>query len=187
MKTKLRFISVVLMLAGFSVLHAQGFQPPSAGKAVVYFVRVSSYGYAVAFDFFNNDKYIGAFKGVNYMRYECDPGQQLLWASSENKDFVSGELKEGGSYIVIVDIIMGAMKAHVGLTPISASDKDFERCKKLIDKEQPVEIDAEKVAEKDKKLEKFKTKELNHYNEVKATKNFKTITAEMAIPTDLMK
>lgn len=62
---------------------------------------------SVSFEFFHHARYIGVFKGENYMRYECDPGEQLLWASSENKEFVTSELMPGGTYIVVVDVIMG--------------------------------------------------------------------------------
>ena len=83
MKTKLLFI-IALCVISVS-LSAQGFQPPAEGKAAVYIVRVSAYGGAVSFEYFHGDKYIGIFKGVNYLRYECDPGANLFWASSARK------------------------------------------------------------------------------------------------------
>src|SRR4030042_2771508 len=152
MKTKIFWIFLIALMTGFSSLFAQGFQPPSPGKAVVYFVRVTSYGYAVSFEYFHNDKYIGVFKGKNYMRYECDPGEQLIWASSENKEFVTCDLKAGGTYILQVDVIMGAMKARVGFTTFDVSDNErFDRAKALIMKEAPVVTPQDKIDATNKK------------------------------------
>ncbi len=188
MKTK--FFVCVLLTAFISASNivAQGFQPPAPGKAVVYFTRVTGMGFAISFEFFHQDKYIGAFKGQNYMRYELDPGQQLLWASSENKEFVACDLKEGGTYIILVDVIMGAMKARVGFNPIASSDDRFQRAKELINSKPPVETPQDKIEAMNKKLAKFIPEQLGKYeNEWKGTKNFKSITPDMAIPEEAMK
>jgi hypothetical protein len=187
MKTKsLLFILRVEGLFASSSLFAQGFQPPAEGKAVIYFVRVSGWGGAVSFEYFHGDKYIGVFKGKNYMRYECDPGEQLLWASSENKEFLTADLKAGGTYIVIVDVIMGGWKAHVGLKPITVNDRElFERAKKLVMKKKPVVTSEEKIKKLNKKLEDFIPEMLSRYeNEWKDKRNFRHISPDMAIPED---
>ena len=130
MKTKITVAFFLLSFACCSSLFAQGFQPPSEGKAVVYFTRVSSFGALVSFEYFHQDKYIGVFKGKNYLRYECNPGENLLWASSENKEFLTADLKAGGTYIVMVNIAMGVGKARVDLEPVTPTNKDeFERAK----------------------------------------------------------
>jgi hypothetical protein len=188
MKTKLLIISVLIAATGFSSLFSQGFQPPAPGKAVVYIARVTDYGFAISFEYFHQDKYIGAFKGKKYMRYECDPGEQLIWASSENKEFVTCDLKEGGSYIIIVNVIMGAMKARVGFTPITASDDQFQRAKELINSEPPYVTPQEKIDAMNTKLDKFIDEQLKRYNEEwKGVKNFKHISPDMAIPLESMK
>jgi hypothetical protein len=188
MKTKSVLIALMFAMAGLSSSFAQGFQPPAPGKAVVYFTRVTGMGFAVSFEYFHQDKYIGFFKGQNYLRYELDPGEQLLWASSENKEFITCDLKEGGSYIVLVDVIMGAMKARVGFNPIASSDERFQRAKELINSKPPVEIPQEKIDAMNKKLADFIPEQLAKYeNEWKGTKNFKHISADMAIPEEAMK
>ncbi|MBC8320716.1 MAG: hypothetical protein H8E34_08340 [Bacteroidetes bacterium] len=188
MKTKLLVIITIIMLSSIFSLFAQGFQPPTEGKAVVYFVRVTHYGLAISFEYFHQDKYIGVFKGQNYFRYECDPGEQLFWASTENKEFVTADLKAGGTYIVIVDVIMGAWKARVGLTPISVNDqKLFERAEKLINKKKPIVTSEAKIENMNKKLNDFITEKLEKYNnDWKNDKNFKHISADMAIPPDAL-
>ncbi len=178
-----------MALTGISSLFAQGFQPPAEGKAVVYFTRVTGLGFAVTFQYFHNDKYIGEFKGSNYMRYECDPGEQLFWASSENKEFVTANLKAGDTYIVIVDVRMGFNKAQVGMTPISTKDGElFERAKKLIMEKAPIITPNERIEKLNTKLKKFIEEKLKKYHdEWKHEKNFKHISPEMAIPQESMK
>ncbi len=179
-------MTILLALTGVYTVSAQGFQPPAEGKAVVYFARVTVYGKPTAFEFFHQDKYIGAFKGSQYMRYECDPGEQLFWASSENKEFITADVEAGKTYIVMVDVIMGVMKAHVGLTPISTNNsEEFERAKSLINKKPPTITSEEKIAKMNKKLAKFITEKLEMYESTwKNEKNFKHLSADMAIPDD---
>lgn len=176
------------MMAGTSQLFAQGFTAPADGKAAVYFVRVSGWGGNYSFEYFHQDKYIGVFKKKNYMRYECEPGEQLLWASSENKEFITADLKAGESYIVIVDIIMGGWKPRVGFTPITAEDGEiFDRAAALINKKKPIVTSEEKIKKMNTKLKKFISEKLNTYEEKwKNEKNFKHISADMAIPKDAM-
>jgi hypothetical protein len=188
MKIKLFYFLAFTLLVKCIIVSAQGFKPPAEGKAVVYFTRVTDYGLAISFEFFHNDKYIGIFKGKNYMRYELDPGEQLLWASSENKEFVTADLKAGGTYIIIVDVIMGAWKARVGFTPITADDERFERAKKLIISRPPVVTPPAKIDAMNTKLADFIAEQLKKYNEEwKLTHNFKHISPDMAIPEEAMK
>jgi len=189
---EMRYIKLIFVLFFVSsttaTLLSQGFKEPSAGKAVVYFVKVTNYGGSTSFEYFHNDKYIGIFKKKNYLRYECDPGEQLFWASSENKEFLAANLKEGGTYIVITDVIMGFWKAHVGLTPIDENDKEtFDRAKDLINSKPPIVMDESKIEKMNTKLKKFIKKELEFYEEESKFKhNFKHISADMAIPVEML-
>lgn len=188
MKLKNLVILFCLFMAATLSMKAQGFQPPAPGKAVVYFARVSSYGGGTSFEYFHNDKYIGVFKGKNYMRYELDPGEQLLWISSENKEFITCDLKEGGSYIIIIDIIMGFWKAHVGASPITVEDTEkFERAKELILDKKPIVTPQKKIDQLNDKLSDFIPEMLERYeNEWKAERNFKHVSPDMAIPEEAM-
>ena len=176
------------MITGSSSIFSQGFQPPSPGKAVVYFARVTKYGGAVSFEFFHQDKYIGIFKGKNYLRYECDPGQQLLWASSENKEFITCDLKAGGSYVVIVDMVMGFAKGRVGFNPITADDERFIRAKELIDEQPPVVTPQKKIEEMNTKLAKFIPEQLQKYNDIwKNEKKFQAYLTRYGYSSEKMK
>ena len=179
----------IFLLASSTAIFAKGFQPPSEGKTVVYFARVTKWGGPVGFDFFHQDKYIGTFKNKNYMRYECDPGKQLFWASSENKEFITSDLVAGKSYIVIVNVIMGAWKGRVGLEPISVKDVEkFDRAKELIMERDPVVTSTEEINDTNKEMADFIKEKLDQYNEEwKKEKDFNHISPEMALPPEAMK
>jgi hypothetical protein len=188
MKRKILLVFFILVLPGFSRLFAQGFQPPAEGKAAVYFIRVSNMSFGVTFEYFQQDKFVGEFKGKGYMRYECDPGEHLFWASAENTDYMTSDIKAGGTYIVIVDVFFGG---HLGFHPITEKDKElFAQAKALINGNPPI-ITTEKVfLKKKEKHTKSIPEKLKLYNEkykIDPEKNFKHITADMAILPDAMK
>ncbi len=129
------FIAVIFAcINGFS----QGFTPPSEGKAVVYITRVAKLGAAVNFRYFHNDQFISRFNAGKYIRYECEPGEHLFWAKSENRDFVTAELEAGKIYVIDAKVQMGGMKARVKLVPIDFSDpKYLAKIEKLVNKKPP--------------------------------------------------
>jgi hypothetical protein len=110
----------------------------------------------------------------------------LFWASSENKSFLTANLEAGGTYVVVVDVLMGIGIARVGLTPINSQDKLLERCKKLINKKEPVYTSPEEIESRNTQLADFIERKLKQYHEDwKHTKNFKHLSADMSIPQDL--
>ena len=169
---------------GIYTISAQGFQPPSKGKAAIYFVRVTKYGKPTSFEFFHQDKYIGAFKGDQYMRYECDPGTHLFWASSENKEFITADIEAGKSYIIKVNVIMGAMKARVGLVPLDFSDNEiWDKVTKLVNSNAPIITPEAKIVKMNKKLSKFISEKIEMYESTwKEEKDFKHVN--VAIPEE---
>ena len=185
MKTKILCIILIATLSGFSSIFAQGFQPPAEGKAVIYFVHVKK---TQNIEYFHQDKYIGVFKGKNYMRIECDPGEHLFWASEENKEFVTTNLLEGGTYIVIGENKIGMWSARVKLTPITEDDKLFKKARALINEKEPVVTPESKIELRNRELVEFIANILDKYeNEWKDKEDFPHISADMAIPPDEMK
>jgi len=169
---------------------SQGFTPPAEGKAAIYFVRVSDYGALVSFEYFHNKEFIGIFKGKNYMRFEYPAGEHLFWASSEDKEFVKCDLKAGESYMVLVNIEMGAWKARVGLEPLDPKNDAFERAKNVVKKQKPVVTPESKIKETQKKLDDrdFTEDIMKRYEtEWKNAANTKTMSADMFIPKELLK
>ena len=187
MKTAFFLFLSIFFLTDFSSLSAQGFEPPSEGNAVVYFVRINSIGSMVNFKYFDKEKFIGKFKGKNHMRYECSPGEHLFWASSERKYFITTDLKEGGTYIVVVEAKMGAMSAAVKLYT-SEDNKRLKKAVSIITKKAPVVTDKSIIDYENAEMKDYIAEKLSLYeNEWKATKNYPHISPEMAIPEAMMK
>ncbi len=127
---------ILSLILSFTVLsgYTQTIEPAPADKAVVYFVRSSSLGFAINFTYFDGTAVIGQFNGTKYLRYECEPGEHLFWARSENKDFVKANLEAGKIYVIDVIPLMGAIKAAVELVPINSADYNLKRTQKLLAK-----------------------------------------------------
>ena len=178
-------LGILLSVPAFS----QGFTPPAEGNAAVYFVRVSNYGGSTSFEFFHGDQFIGIFKKKNYMRYECPAGPALLWASSENKEFLDCDLKAGETYLVLINIYPGGFKARVGLAPVTAEHEDFERMKALVLDKKPVVTDEEVIQSTQKKLEErgFIEEILQRYEtDWKNKPATEVISQDMFIPRELL-
>ncbi len=93
--------------------------PAPVDKAVIYFARTTSTGSLINFMYFNGDKLIGKCNGRNYVRYEVEPGEHLLWARSENRDFVKAQVEAGRVYFIEVIPVPGMVKAGVALYPVN--------------------------------------------------------------------
>ncbi|OFX24309.1 MAG: hypothetical protein A2041_14080, partial [Bacteroidetes bacterium GWA2_31_9b] len=161
-------------------------KPPAEGKAVVYFTRITKYGFAMSLDYFNNDKFIGAFKGQNYMRFECEPGEQIFWLYYPKKiDLIKANLKPGDSYVVIVDVRPDKSQ----LTPISIEkEMEFNRAKDLINKSKPVIFKESDIEKMNVKLSKRISETMNIYEtQLKNESAILEIKPEMAIPEESKK
>lgn len=106
----------------------------SSEKAIVYFTRASGLGALINFTYFDGEKVIGRFNGPKYIRYECDPGEHLFWARSENKSFVEADLEGGKIYVIDVIPRMGGLKASVLLKPVDKNTYKLKRIQKLLSK-----------------------------------------------------
>lgn len=169
---------------------AQKFIPPADGNAVVYIVRTTSFGSALTFRIFHNEDFVGVFQGKGYLRYEIPAGKQLLWTSSQNRQFIDCDLKSGGTYIISSMHSPGFGKNHVKLSPVSITDSNFEKCKAVVLNNKPIITSEAKKAALEKS---FKEKDFigttlkKYYDEHKYEKQTKKITIDMAIPSDVLK
>lgn len=131
---KKQSVLIFLLLNSISGI-SQTIEPAPLDKAVVYFARPSSLGFAINFSYFDSTKLIGKFNGPKYIRYECEPGLHLFWARSENRDFVEAEVEGGKIYFIEAIVKMGAIKAGVELLPVDPNDaKRMKKILKLIGK-----------------------------------------------------
>lgn len=98
------------------------FQKPKEGKALVYIIR-SGAGQLLNFRVYKNDKFLGAITSEEYLIVECDPGEALFWAASENRDYVEANLEANQVYVLNVQGQMGAFIASVSLKPLNPNKK----------------------------------------------------------------
>lgn len=100
---------------------------PSAGKALIYFVRTSNFGWPWPATIFDGDRHIGTLvlewdKEKNtarkaYMAYEATPGQHMFSVYSENADFLPANVVAGKTYFVHVKSVIGTWKYRFYLVP----------------------------------------------------------------------
>lgn len=116
---------------------------PAPDKAVVYFFRYSPTGFLVGFSYYDGREFIGKTANTNYIRYECEPGQHLFWASAENRSFIEADLFPGKIYAVEVRPEFGAVASRVRLIPMSGKEKIWKKVQRLVEKKEcsPIVVD----------------------------------------------
>lgn len=168
-----------------------GFYEPEEGNVAIYIVRADKRGGLVGFEYFFNDQYIGKFTGQNYLRLECKPGEQLIWASSENKEFVTAELAANKIYIIQVnhDRWGAAFKVHVSLQPLNKNDsKELKTIVKTINTLDVTAISETEIVSTDAKMKRFIGEELTHYQNITKDKyNFRHLNKNDFIPIEMLK
>lgn len=97
---------------------------PSAGKALVYFMRPSGLGFAINFQIWDGDKFIGLSQAKSYFGYQCNPGKHLFVGIAENKRGIDAELEAGKSYYIITQVRMGGWRARMAFIPVT-QDSEF--------------------------------------------------------------
>lgn len=122
-------------------LFGQQFEKPSEGKTLVYFVRYQGSLALIDFKYFDGEKYLGRVSGNNYVLYECDPGEHVLWVSAENREFIKGEFKPDCTYVIEVRPFERVVSAGVNLFQVSPEDKKaLKNIKTLFNKKEPAEL-----------------------------------------------
>jgi len=126
MKRYLKSIPLILFVlitgcAGSSRYMVKATPPagPSPKKALVYFMRPSGMGFAVNFQIWDRDRFVGLSQAKSYFAYECDAGKHLFLGFAENKVAVEADLEAGKSYYIGTNVRMGAWKARMDFTPVT--------------------------------------------------------------------
>jgi hypothetical protein len=91
---------------------------PLPDKSVVYFLRPSGIGFAINFQIWDRERFIGLSQAKSYFAYLCDPGKHLFIGIAENKVAVEAELAPGKRYYVITEPRAGGWKARLTMTPV---------------------------------------------------------------------
>ena len=114
----------ILLLFFVVTGNAQTLKKPSEGKSLVYIMRsVNVAGGGLNFRVYDKDRFLGALPSRAYFTYECDPGQHLFWAASENRDFVEADLEANKTYVIDLKAKVGVFIAAVSLEPYSPDNK----------------------------------------------------------------
>lgn len=100
----------------------QSFQKPNEGKSLVYIIK-SGAGALVNFRAFLDNKFLGVLSSDNYIIVECDPGNHLFWATSENRDYIEANLLPNKVYVLNAEGQMGAFVAGVSLEQLNPNEK----------------------------------------------------------------
>ncbi len=182
MKIRHLFPIFVLVITYFPT-SGQDLKTPAEGKSVIYFTRVSSAGGLINFKFFDGEKYIGKFSGAKYMIYECDPGDHLFWASSENRDFMPATLEPDKVYIVDARVQLGGIKARVDLVPVLVNDpKLLKKVNKLLSKKSAVTFDSSELQNEQAEMAEYVKISLEKYSKrVENDKEYESLKPEMSM------
>lgn len=175
------FLILIPALLLSSTVSAQNIPAAPDNKAVVYFARTSSMGFAINFTYFDSTSVIGRTNGANYIRYECEPGKHLFWGRSENRDFVEADIEAGKIYFIEVVPLLGAIKAGVALNPADpANEKIMKRIFKLLAKEPAQTFSPEQLQAEKEKFKEVIERGMEKYAEEKAAgKEIKQLTSDM--------
>jgi hypothetical protein len=180
---KEKILNTLFFIMSSVFCFGQDIKPAPEGKAVVYFVRTASAGFAINFTYFDSAKVIGRFNGPKYLRYECEPGKHLFWARSENRDFVEADVEAGKIYFIEAIPQMGAIKAGVGLQPIDSTDaKKIKKILKLIKKKDSESFTPEELAKETRNFKEVIERGLEKYDQEKGnTKKIQRLEKTMHI------
>ncbi len=157
----------------FSILispsvQAQDSEPVvSSNRSVIYFVRANSMGSLVNFTYFDGEKAIGKFNGRKYLKYECEPGQHLFWARSENRSFVEANLEGGKAYMIEALPRMGGLKATVKLVPVDVKSHNMKKIKKLFSKRSAITFTQQELLELQEEMNEVIIRGMERYNKGK--------------------
>lgn len=106
-------------------------EPPKAGpspdKSMVYFLRPSGMGFAINFQIWDRDRFIGLSQAKSYFAYLCNPGRHLFIGIAENKVAVDADLSPGKSYFIITEPRMGGWKARLAMMPVSKGSEQWDK------------------------------------------------------------
>lgn len=95
---------------------------PAPGKALVVFMRPSSFGGAIQSSVYDTgdkqDTFIGIVSAKTKIAYQAEPGDHLFMVVAENADFMVAHLDAGKTYYTLVSPRMGMWKARFSLLPI---------------------------------------------------------------------
>ncbi|WGD35592.1 hypothetical protein [Olleya sp. YS] len=168
-----KITTILLIVFAFTSYKAtsQVLEKPTEGKSLVYIMRSNNLGAGLNFRVYDKDKFLGALPSGAYFIYECDPGEHLFWAASENRDFVEANLEANKTYVIDLRAKMGMFIAAVGVEPYEPTNKKHvKRIKKVLRKHINANVvNADKTEEKEDNI----AKAMEAYDRIKDKENSK--------------
>lgn len=155
----------LILLLSSTILSSQ---PEDPAKAEVYIVRTDIGGALINFRCFVGDQFVGKFNHGKYLRLELDPGEHVIWATSENRSYVRANLKAGETYVLNALPVTGALKAGVMLFPLQDPEKGvMRRAKRYVAKFKEKVISNEDLAKDQENFSEIIRLGLAKYEKVK--------------------
>lgn len=121
---RIGFVSLVaLVLAACASTHMKALPDnervtrPAPGKALVVFLRASSYGGGVDSTLHDGDTYIGTVSVNTQVAYQAEPGKHMFMVVAESADFLRADLLEGKTYYAILAPRPGFVSARFSFRP----------------------------------------------------------------------
>ena len=101
---------------------------PEEGKALVVFMRPSSYGGMIASSVYlapdDSTTFFGIVRPKEKIAVQMDPGTHRFMVIAENADFMDAHLEAGKTYYVLISPRMGMWKARFSLFPLHKTGTD---------------------------------------------------------------
>ncbi len=134
-----RFLFMALFLVLMTGCSSKHMQPVSMSdqaitedksKAVVIFMRPSSFAGAIQSSVFNvstpKNEFVGIVSTDTKIAYQTTPGKKLFMVVGEAADFMGAELEAGKTYYALVTPRVGWWKARFSLKPIHRGELNSE-------------------------------------------------------------
>ena len=90
---------------------------PSPGKALVFFIRDTSFGGAIQAALYDETEFIGTSSANTHIAYMANPGKHMFMITGESADFMEADLQAGKTYYADVVPRMGVWKARFSFRP----------------------------------------------------------------------
>ena len=166
-----KFLGLLFIVLFTFSSFSQTLKKPSEGKAMVYIMRSNDLGGGLNFRVYDKDVFLGALPSRAYFTYECNPGEHLFWAASENRDYVEANLEADKTYVIDLRAKLGMFIAAVGVEPYSPDNKrHVRRVNKVLKKHINANVvDANRTEEKEENI----TKAMEAYKRTKSRSNNK--------------
>lgn len=158
---------------------------PSEGKALVNFLRPSSFGGAMSVTIWDGDKLIGNPRGKQGFQYECSPGKHLFISWSEFKSVVEAELLPDRVYYIILRPRYGFWRIRLHQIPLHPGDPLWEKALAWRETLPNYEFDRSALApieeESKGKMQEFLA---TYEAEIKGSKHVKYLRPEDGVPIE---